>query len=124
MSAGCGASMNDVALRDARVVSDAAAMSLETAQAAAELLYKAEQLREVDRAKTKEEAHAAVATVRAKWVPVKASFERARELHASLTKLIRAGAEVSAIVAKASELAAVQSELARAIRDTRERMAE
>lgn len=122
--AGCGASLNDVALRDARAVSDAAAMSLETAQAAAELLYKAEQLRAVDRAASKDDARAAVLAVRERWAPVKATFARARALHESLTRLIRAGAEVPAVVAKASELAAVQGELANAIRVARERLAE
>lgn len=115
--------------RDARIASNAAAMTLEAMQSTAELLYFVEQKAVVEAAKaqpgmTQEELAKRVEAIRAKWKPLKELFPKARAVQSKLAAALKVdtvGATLEAL-ALVAQLTALQEQIASGVAEARARM--
>jgi hypothetical protein len=118
-----------VEVRDARVASNMAAMTLEATQSTAELLYLAEQRFVVDKAQTeegmtKELLAQRVAVVRQRWAALKELFPKARSAQSKLAALLEqdtVGASIAAL-AIVTELTGLQAQIAEGVAQARSRL--
>jgi len=111
-------------LKDARTAANTAVLVVETAQSAAELLYKAQQEAALDRAKvqpgaTQESVMAAVVAVREKWKPTIQLFADIRETHKKLVKALEVGRDVLLVTQLVQELWKQQSTLSQQLNQLR-----
>lgn len=112
------------ALRDARMAANTAVLVVETAQSAAELLYKAQQEAALNQAKvqpgaTQESVMAAVVAVRQKWAPTIQLFADIRETHKKLVKALEAGNNAIVIAQLMEQLWKQQSALSKQMEQLR-----
>jgi hypothetical protein len=127
----CGAagmSPEQVAVQTAIVTANTTRLSVETAEATALTLYRAEQVAAVERVKalpgggSAEQAVAEVKLVRTKWEPVWTVLDKAHAAHALLVQAIQAYETTRTpgdIATRAAALVALVSEVADAVRAVR-----
>lgn len=123
---GCGVPSEEVIIRDATVAANAAALSIESAQSAAEALYQTEQELVLYSASkqmgaTKESVRLAVEAVRKRWEPVKELFTQARDLHSKLALAVNT-ADTMNIGQLSADLARVQNQIVTAMAEARGRI--
>lgn len=128
--AGCNPATEQMVVRDATVIANAARLSIETAQTAAVTLYKAQQIAAVQASKKegldRAEAVARVEVLRREWEPVWTAFEKVRLGHALLVAALEAYDQGKEIVREGERVAAALTEVlarAKALTDAKNQLA-
>lgn len=128
--AGCNPATEQMVVRDATVIANAARLSIETAQTAAVTLYKAQQIAAVQASKRegldRAEAVARVEVIRREWEPVWTTFEKVRRGHALLVAALEAYDQGKEIVREGERVVAGLTEVlarAKALTDAKNQLA-
>lgn len=97
-SIGCNPSTQNTILRDASVSANADAITIETLQGVALILYRVEQEQALAAATDRADATARVAKIRTMWKPMWEAFKIARTMHDSLVMVLSAKVPNDALI--------------------------
>tara|TARA_Y100000034_G_scaffold67010_1_gene80860 strand:+ start:869 stop:1312 length:444 start_codon:yes stop_codon:yes gene_type:complete len=114
-------------VRDARLTSNIAAMTLAATQTTAELLYEFEQRMVIEKAlkeegMTKTEIRNRIEVLRARWVHLRGLFKQARAIYAEMSRAFADGANVLEVATIATQYTRKELQIAAELDAARERL--